>query len=92
MRRPPSAKSPAVPAARPFKSGHAGQDISKRRDGQPRDIRQADDERKRRFARDMARSVFGRFYWDDRLQDELGRQLVRTKQRHPVRRLHGGAS
>ena len=36
---------------------------------------------KRRFARALARSVFGRHYWDDRLEAELRRQLGISKQR-----------
>lgn len=53
--------------------------------------RQAETERKREdspesgheqgFARALTRSVFGRHYWDDRLEAELHRQLRISKQR-----------
>jgi hypothetical protein len=35
----------------------------------------------RRFARALARSVFGRHYWDDRLEAEMRRQLRVSKER-----------
>jgi len=38
--------------------------------------------RKARFARALTQSVFGRHYWDDRLEAELRRQLTISKQRH----------
>lgn len=34
-----------------------------------------------RFARALARSVFGRHYWDDRLEAEMRRQLQVSKER-----------
>ena len=35
--------------------------------------------RRDRFARALAQSAFGRFYWDDRLEAELRRAMTRRK-------------
>jgi hypothetical protein len=37
--------------------------------------------RRERFARALARSAFGRHYWDDRMQSELRDQMRKSKQR-----------
>ena len=38
-------------------------------------------ERRRRFAKAMARSAFGRFYWDERLDAEMRRAMTSAKRR-----------
>ena len=36
--------------------------------------------RRERFARTLARSAFGRHYWDDRLESDLRDQMRKSKQ------------
>jgi hypothetical protein len=46
--------------------------------------RQATDERRAKFAREIARAEFGRFYWDERQAGEM-RRAARPKPRPPAR-------
>ncbi len=45
--------------------------------------KQPDDKRREQFARAIARSEFGRFYWDDRRETELKAARKRRKKPKP---------
>lgn len=45
------------------------------------EVRSREAKRRERFARALARSAFGRHYWDERMETELRDQMRQSRQR-----------